>query len=85
MKTRIFFISALLLVGCSSNKDQAFCDCLDATEKLNNFSEPFMTKHPTEEEQTKLKDLQKKKDEACSEYETLDGETARQKKEACEE
>ena len=74
-----------MITACSSDKDQAFCDCLEATETLNNYSQPFMTKQPTEDEQAKLKDLQKKKEDACVEYETLDGETARQKKEACEQ
>lgn len=75
----------VLLSACSSDKDQAFCDCLSAGDKLNEFQQKFMREIPNTEEQQELKTLRDKKKEACKDYETLDGETMRAKKAACEE
>lgn len=79
------FIFGIILVSCSSNKDEAFCDCLEATETLNTYSQKFMSETPEPAERQKLLDLQVKKDSSCVAFETLDGETARKKKEACEQ
>lgn len=81
----VLFISALVLFSCSSDKDTAFCDCLEATETLNNYSQQFMSKTPNETESMKIKDLHAKKDSICATFEMIDGPTAKKKKEACEE
>lgn len=81
----MFFISAsIVLVSCSS-KDDAFCDCLSATDSLNNYTEKLMSRQATSAEVKEVKELRQKKDKACEAYETMDGPTMRQKKEACEQ
>lgn len=84
MKKAILPISVLLLFSCSTPSDP-FCDCLEAGEKLNNFSEKLMEGSATEDEATELKQLRDAKKSACEEYETMDGATMREKKAACEE
>ena len=76
--------TALCLLSCSS-QDDAFCNCLSATESLNNYTEKLMSKQATAEEAEKVKELRNEKDKACKAYETMDGPTMLKKKEACEQ
>lgn len=80
------FIAAitLCLLSCSS-QDDPFCDCLNATDNLNDYTEKLMTRQATTEEAEKVKELRTKKDEACKAFETMDGPTMLKKKEACEQ
>ena len=83
---KIIVSVCLLIALCSScsTKDAAFCECMSAGEELNNYAQDLLEGDVTEVEATKLKGLRTKKDEACKAYETMDGPTMLEKKEACE-
>ena len=84
-KVFVVLFGVILLASCSSDKDQAFCDCLTAGDKLNEYQQKLLQTPPNAEEQVELKKLRDEKNEACKDYELLDGETMRAKKSACEE
>lgn len=81
-------LASLILVACSSNKDERFCECLKVSEDLNSeaakYSSPdFSLDKTTDEDVVKLKTLTAQKDSICEPYELLGGEELRKKKEAC--
>lgn len=82
-KISILVFSSALFVSCSSQ--DPFCDCLDATDSMNKYTEKLMSRQATEEEAEKVKELRTLKNEACKAFETMDGPTMLQKKEACEQ
>jgi uncharacterized membrane protein len=81
----LFLIPALtLLISCSS-KDEKFCDCLDAGEKLNNFSTTLFDKDITSEMKKEMEALKKDKQEKCKAYEMMSGEKMLELKKECAE
>lgn len=85
MKKRgIIAVVGLLFIGCST-KDESFCACMDAGEKLNDYAQHLMVKPATEKQAKELKELRTKKDKACAAYKTMDGPTMLEKKKTCAE
>lgn len=85
---KIFYtiVSASLLLACSSNKDEQFCSCLDASEALNIQSEKMLDQSSiTADDEKKLKELQSKKLEVCKDYTTISAEESKKLRAACEE
>lgn len=81
----IFLIPALtLLISCSS-KDDKFCDCLEAGEKLNNFTTTLFDKDITSEMKKEMETLKNHKKEKCKAYEMMSGEKMLELKKECEE
>lgn len=86
MKKVVLPLVLLLLVSCSSNKDERFCECLSVGEKLNIEAAKYSSKSIKEvssEEVEALKKLSKEKDSVCSPYDSMNGEEMLKKKEAC--
>ena len=81
-RAAILFLS-ILIFSCSS-KDTQFCECLSTGETLNEYTQQFFDKSPSEKERAKLIELKSAKEEACKDYQTMAGEEMRVKKEACE-
>lgn len=81
-------LASLVLVACSSNKDERFCECLKVSADLNAeaskySSGDFALDETTDEDVTKLKSLNAQKDSICEPYELLSGEELQKKREAC--
>jgi hypothetical protein len=86
MKKSTFLVGVLSLVVLSSckEKDQRFCDCLNAGEELNAFSSKMMTGEVTKEQDAKLQQLMRKKAQVCAPYQKMKGPEMLKKKEGCE-
>lgn len=86
MKKHIFFAAvSVILVGCSQ-KDEAFCECLKANDKLNAETERIMQYDEVlVQDDSELKALRKAKDEVCEPYETMGGEELKKLQEACKQ
>lgn len=81
----LFLIPAVtLLISCSS-KDEKFCSCLSAGEKLNNFSTTLFEKDITPQMKKEMEALKKDKQEKCKAYEKMAGDKMLELKKACEE
>lgn len=72
-----------LFYSCAP-EDPAFCDCLDATEKLNEHSEKILNGDYTEADLEKQVELRKEKEKLCKAYDTISGEKSMRLKEDCE-
>lgn len=79
---RQLIITALLFASCSS-KDEKFCNCIEASEKLNEKTNQFFDKAPSESEAADIKELKENKNNLCADYQEMDGEKMRQLKDAC--
>jgi len=82
MKTIIFTAIIIVFTSCNS-KDEQFCKCLDAGEKLNAFSETLFEEEITEQKADKLKKLKASKKEECADYQLMGGEEMLKKKAEC--
>lgn len=85
MKKTIVF-AGLILVACSSDRDERFCDCLTTSEKLNSEAAKYGAvdlNNITDEDVASLKSLMHKKDSICEPYEILGGEELKKLREAC--
>ncbi|MGB0914597.1 MAG: hypothetical protein ACPGVI_00930 [Crocinitomicaceae bacterium] len=77
------FVAILFLASCSS-KDEQFCTCLTAGEELNEYTQQFFEKEPSQDDETKISELKAIKTEACKDYQMMAGDKMRQKKADCE-
>ncbi|MFT5778758.1 MAG: hypothetical protein ACI837_001714 [Crocinitomicaceae bacterium] len=79
----------LVLVACGPAETTPFCECMIASDNLNNAQAGTQTELIDEEvtladvDTKKLKDLQDAKKKACADYETISGTEAAQLKKAC--
>ncbi len=73
MKKLTFLAATLLFVSCSDQNEQ-FCECMDAGEKLNNFSVTLFDKNITEKQANELKALKAEKDKACADFKQMKGD-----------
>lgn len=86
MKNVILPFVLLVLVSCSSNRDERFCDCLSISDELNTEAAKYSSKSVRDvssEEIEALKILSKQKDSVCSPYDSMSGEEMLKKKKAC--
>lgn len=83
IKTAAILFLSILILSCSS-KDIQFCECSSAGETLNEYTQQFFEKTPSDRQLEKLIELKTAKEEACKDYQTMAGEEMRAKKEACE-
>lgn len=84
MKRKIILgIGVMALMVSCSKKDEQFCKCLEAGEKLNEFSNSILEKGATKEDEVKIKQLRAEKDSACVNYITMGGDEMRAKKKDC--
>jgi uncharacterized membrane protein YheB (UPF0754 family) len=72
-----------LLISCSSEKDEQFCNCLKAGQELNDFSSRLFSEEITEAKAKQLKELKAKQKKECVDYQTMSGEEMLQKKSEC--
>ena len=73
---------AVIAVSCSK-RDDKFCDCMEAGEKLNNFSKELLDRGAKQEDEVKIQELRAAKDSACVDYYTMGGDAMREKKKEC--
>lgn len=78
-------IVVLVLFASCSSKDAQFCECLSASDALNEHNQQFFKKVPTKQDQENALILKSLKDEACKDYQEMGGEEMRVKKLECEE
>ena len=83
MKKIVIIASVFLMSACNS-KDEQFCKCLSAGEKLNNYSAKLMQADITKEKADSLKELRAVKKEACKDYKTMKGPEMLKKKAECQ-
>ncbi len=76
-----FLIFALSL-SCSQ-RDNKFCECISAGEKLNNFSQELLERGAEKQDEAKIQSLRAAKDSACSDFYTMGGDAMREKKKEC--
>jgi len=74
----------LLICASCSSKDEQFCECLSAGKNLNNETQQFFDKAPTDEDQKRIQELKKLKNDACKNYTEMGGDEMRKRKEDCE-
>lgn len=74
----------LILASCSS-KDPKMCECLEAGEKLNQFSSEIMMKEITATDAEKMKTLKAEKAKKCADYQEMSGEEMLKRKAECAE
>lgn len=74
----------LILVSCSS-KDPKMCECLEAGEKLNQFSSEIMMKEITVNDAEQMKILKGDKTKKCADYQEMSGEEMLKRKAECTE
>ena len=83
MKTILFsFIIFLLFSSCSDNTQ--ICDCLEAGEKLQNYSAKMFSKEASTKDLIEMKRLKKIQLEKCKDFQTMDGKKMLELKEECE-
>jgi hypothetical protein len=84
MKTLFYIASFCILASCSSKDDQ-FCACLEAGEKLNNHTVTLFDKEVTPADEATMKKLKTEQEVACKDYQLMDGAKMLEQKAACEE
>lgn len=72
----------MITVSCSK-RDEAFCKCMEAGEKLNTFSNELLERGATKEDELKIQKLRAEKDSACVTFYSMGGEEMREKKKEC--
>lgn len=71
-----------LVVSCSK-RDEQFCKCMEAGDKLNAFSNELLERGATKEDEAKIQKLRADKDSACVSFYSMGGEEMREKKKEC--
>jgi hypothetical protein len=61
------------------------CDCLEAGDKLNDFSAKMLQKAPSEADQKKMIRLKKQKELKCADFQMMSGEEMLKRKATCAE
>lgn len=79
-----FTICLVFLSACSSGKDEQFCECLKAGEKLNAFSTQMFERDITKEDADQLKKLKETKKAACVNYQAMTGDEMLKRKSECQ-
>jgi maleate cis-trans isomerase len=72
-----------LLISCGQS-DPKMCSCLEAGEKLNNYSSKMFTKEITEKDVKEMQKLREDKAKKCVDYQTMSGEEMLKRKADCE-
>lgn len=75
--------SLFLLLSCGQS-DPKMCSCLEAGEKLNNYSSKMFTKEITEKDVKEMQKLKEDKAKKCVDYQTMSGEEMLKRKADCE-
>lgn len=75
---------ALLLFYSCGQSDPKMCSCLEAGEKLNNYSSKMFTKEITEKDVKEMQKLKEDKAKKCVDYQTMSGEEMLKRKADCE-
>jgi hypothetical protein len=75
---------ALLFFTACSSKDEQFCQCLNAGQELNRYTQQFFDRMPSSYEEERVKELKGIKSNACKDYQLMSGKIMRQKKVECE-
>ncbi|MGV3629632.1 MAG: hypothetical protein ACO1O6_00405 [Bacteroidota bacterium] len=78
------FLAIMLLASCSS-RDPKMCDCLDAGDKLNDFSAKMLQKEPTSADHKKMIRLREQKKLKCADFQTMSGDEMLKRKATCAE
>lgn len=81
---KIHYILPVFFIFSCSQKDQKMCDCLQAGEKLNEFSTTVLMKDITENDLKKMEQLKKDKTQKCVDFQMMSGEEMLKKKAACQ-
>lgn len=86
MKFILLFVCASFLLACgNSDLDPKMCDCLEAGEKLNDFSASMFQKEVSDADVEQMKKLKAEKKRKCANFQTMSGEEMLKKKAACAE
>ena len=73
---------AAVTLSCSQ-RDNKFCECISAGEKLNNFSQELLERGAEKQDEAKIQSLRAAKDSACADFYTMGGDAMREKKKEC--
>jgi len=81
-----YLLPALIFCLCACGPtDPKMCDCLDAGDKLNQFSSKLLSKEATPKEVAEMKKLKADKTSKCKDYQTMSGEEMLKRKAECGE
>jgi maleate cis-trans isomerase len=78
-------IVVLLIIASCSSKDPKMCECLEAGEKLNQFSSEIMMKEINANDAKKMQTLKANKAKKCADYQEMSGEEMLKRKAECDE
>ncbi len=81
--TLILALFSFLVMSCGP-KDNEFCKCLEAGEKLDQHSSSILNGEPEEGSFAEQVRLRNEMDSLCKDYETMDGPTMQELKKDCE-
>lgn len=79
----LFLISLFAALISCGPQDPKMCSCLEAGEKLNNFSSTLMTKEISSDDIKKMDELKQEKSLKCKDYQTMSGEEMLKRKADC--
>jgi hypothetical protein len=86
MKTTLVFASIFTLFTITScGEKDSICDCIDASNKLNEAASKVLVKEATAKDEKTLKTLRTEKKKKCAEFENMSGTEMMERKESCGE
>ncbi len=75
---------SLILSSCTDKVDNRFCECLKATEDMDEITSNFMGGDVSEEEWKEVKEISKIMNSTCKDYVEISMEEELRLKEQCE-
>lgn len=86
MKTTLVFASIFTLFTITScGEKDSICDCIDASNKLNQAASKVLVKEATAKDEKTLITLRAEKKKKCAEFENMSGTEMMERKESCGE
>lgn len=78
-----FLFSVFSLLSCGER--DTICDCIDASNKLNQAASKVLVKEVTAKDEKTLVTLRAEKKKKCAEFENMSGKEMMERKESCGE
>jgi len=86
MKTLVLsFAVLLLMVSCGEEKEDAICDCIASTEKLNEKASGILKNGVTAQSEAELRVLKAEKKKKCVKFELMGGPEMKKRMETCKQ
>jgi hypothetical protein len=83
MKLRLLVILAFFALFITSCSEDSICDCIRASDELNNKYDQLRTKELSVKGQKEVKELIRTKKAKCKEFEQMSGPEMMERKASC--